>query len=198
MERKGGGGRGPSVICPYVTIMIQYDTISWGDFSGELCTAQCPNLIRPDRNYVVSNRCEEEPQSHFFFSFFFNYATYSCKCRGAEMNWTGVTHPPKNAKLSSHTRVYCGARSAAGKTRTRLQFTQWTHTSVSLSCSTPRYRVTRYKQTRAHCPLIQGGCSGPATLSMCFSTSRTFTHNTRNMLMIDASHRPISRLSQTW
>ena len=101
MERKGGGGRGPSVICPYVTIMIQYDTISWGDFSGELCAAQCPNLIRPDRNYVVSNRCEEEPQSHFFFSFFFLIMQH-IPASAEEQRWTELEWPIHQRTPSYH------------------------------------------------------------------------------------------------
>lgn len=134
----------------------------------------------------------------FLFFFFFNYATYSCSAE--EQRWTELEWPiHKNSKLSSHTRVYCGVCGAAGKTHTSLQITQWTHTSVSLSCSTPWYRVTRYKQTWVHCPLIQGEDAVDLQQYQCVFPLPALSHIRQEyMLMIDASHRPISRLSQTW
>lgn len=82
---------------------------------------------------------------------------------------------PSNKKLcfnlSTHTRVYCGACSAAGKTHphintlahthTSLQATQWTHTSVGRRAV--EFRGTELhviaKQTRVQCPLIEERCS---------------------------------------
>lgn len=91
-----------------------------------------------------------------------------------ELNWSD----PSTRTPSYHPTRGCTVECAVqlGK-HTQVSRLPNEHTSVSLSCSTPWYRVTRYKQV--HCPLIQGGRSGPATISMCFSTSRTFTHDTR-------------------
>lgn len=91
-----------------------------------------------------------------FHLYFFNYAIYSSAVQRNrdELNCNDLSTKKPCTKLSAHTRVYCGACSAAKKIYTHVKHTlkalnypMSTHLSWSKSCGIPWYRITCYCKT---------------------------------------------------
>lgn len=187
-------GWGSSVIYPYVTTGIWYnlsipnsDALLKG-FLGELCPAQSPNLILPDKSYAVCKEVQQmQRRTLILFNFLLILQCIPEQCCGEEMNWTAMTHPPKNCAPTYHPTQGCTVEHVVqlGKhartwthTHKSPDYPMNSHLSWSESCSTPWYRITCYCKTNLSSVSPDRGRmqgSRPAATAMCFSTCLPIT-----------------------